>query len=278
MALVKLGRKAEAGADDRAALLRDPENALTHANQGWALLEQGDHGKALEHFREALRIDPEIEWARAGDRRGPQGAAPPLPADAPLFPLDGEAEPAGAVGVILGFVFGRAILGALRRVNPRCWRPSRPAVGRSARLPVPDLDRRPALQPLAPAQPVRSLRASREQVTASNWVGLCALGFLLGDLVSDESGGSAFAPLTDLGMIYFGLLIHPTPATFTLAGLASDGDGRVCVVLAVMGLCGPAAPVLGPVVGEDTISHMQSMFLIGIILSTWIGAFGAQGR
>ena len=39
---------------------------LTHANQGWALLHRGNYQRALEHFREALRIDPELDWARAG--------------------------------------------------------------------------------------------------------------------------------------------------------------------------------------------------------------------
>lgn len=66
IALVKLGRKAEAGATIDAALARNPDNAITHANQGWTLLQRGDHKKALEHFREALRLDPENEWARHG--------------------------------------------------------------------------------------------------------------------------------------------------------------------------------------------------------------------
>lgn len=66
VALVQLGRKAEAGQTIGAALARDPHNAVTHANQGWALLHQGQHRQALEHFREALRLDPELDWARAG--------------------------------------------------------------------------------------------------------------------------------------------------------------------------------------------------------------------
>ncbi|HSU69258.1 MAG TPA: tetratricopeptide repeat protein [Tepidisphaeraceae bacterium] len=66
MALVQLGRKAEAGAQIGASLARDPHNAVTHANQGWALLHQGQHKQALEHFREALRLDPEMDWARNG--------------------------------------------------------------------------------------------------------------------------------------------------------------------------------------------------------------------
>ena len=66
MALVKLGRKAEAGVTIDAALAKNPDNSITHANQGWTLLEKGDPKKALEHFREALRLDPENEWARRG--------------------------------------------------------------------------------------------------------------------------------------------------------------------------------------------------------------------
>jgi hypothetical protein len=48
------------------ALAREPENTLSHANQGWALLHGGDHRQALTHFREALRLDPMQDWARAG--------------------------------------------------------------------------------------------------------------------------------------------------------------------------------------------------------------------
>ncbi len=66
MALVKLGRKEEAGIALQGALAKDPENALSHANQGWALLHAARHKDALGHFREALRLNPDMEWARLG--------------------------------------------------------------------------------------------------------------------------------------------------------------------------------------------------------------------
>jgi tetratricopeptide (TPR) repeat protein len=66
IALVNLGRREEASQTIGGALQRNPHNATTHANQGWALLHSGDHKAALEHFREALRINPESQWARAG--------------------------------------------------------------------------------------------------------------------------------------------------------------------------------------------------------------------
>ncbi|MDX1947089.1 MAG: tetratricopeptide repeat protein [Pirellulaceae bacterium] len=65
-ALVKLGDRAAAAQTLGEALARRPDDALSHANQGWTLLHQGDPYKALEHFREALRLDPELEFARAG--------------------------------------------------------------------------------------------------------------------------------------------------------------------------------------------------------------------
>jgi hypothetical protein len=49
-----------------ATLAREPENALNHANQGWLLLCSGHHQRAMEHLREALRLNPTLEWARTG--------------------------------------------------------------------------------------------------------------------------------------------------------------------------------------------------------------------
>lgn len=47
-------------------LARNPEDALTHANAGWAALERGDREAAHRHFREALRLQPNMELARRG--------------------------------------------------------------------------------------------------------------------------------------------------------------------------------------------------------------------
>lgn len=66
IALNKLGRKSEARTELEATLAKAPENALTHASQGWAVLEDGNHKEALVHFREALRLNPESDWAKEG--------------------------------------------------------------------------------------------------------------------------------------------------------------------------------------------------------------------
>src|SRR5690349_19950882 len=66
MALVKLGRSDAAGQTIVGALHRNPDNAITHANQGWTLLHGGQPKQAMLHFREALRLDPTNSWAKAG--------------------------------------------------------------------------------------------------------------------------------------------------------------------------------------------------------------------
>jgi len=66
MALIKLNRKQEAIWTTEGTLQSHPNDALTHANQGWAYLHQKNYRQAMEHFREALRINPNLEWARQG--------------------------------------------------------------------------------------------------------------------------------------------------------------------------------------------------------------------
>jgi hypothetical protein len=66
MALVKLNRHEEARQTIGQALQRNPENEQTHANLGWTYLHKGQHQKALEHFSEALRLDPNYDYARHG--------------------------------------------------------------------------------------------------------------------------------------------------------------------------------------------------------------------
>ncbi len=66
MSLVKLNRASEAYETIEFALRREPENSHSHANFGWTMLESGQYNRAFEHFKEALRLDPNNEYARTG--------------------------------------------------------------------------------------------------------------------------------------------------------------------------------------------------------------------
>lgn len=64
--LRKLGNRDEASDAIQSALAKSPEDATSHANLGWLALENSDPRKAIEHFSEALRLEPNNEWARQG--------------------------------------------------------------------------------------------------------------------------------------------------------------------------------------------------------------------
>lgn len=65
-ALIRLKNKEEAYETIREALQVDPEDDFTHTNVGWIYLENGKHKDARQHFREALRINPNNKRAKQG--------------------------------------------------------------------------------------------------------------------------------------------------------------------------------------------------------------------
>lgn len=65
-ALRQMGRGEVSEAELHGALRLAPEDATTHANLGWNHLRSGNRDEAMRHFREALRLDPELDWARHG--------------------------------------------------------------------------------------------------------------------------------------------------------------------------------------------------------------------
>ncbi|MCC9607097.1 tetratricopeptide repeat protein [Blastopirellula sp. JC732] len=60
------GKTGDANESLRTAMERDPDNPYSHANLGWSLLQQGNREEAIQHFGEALRLEPGLEMAQAG--------------------------------------------------------------------------------------------------------------------------------------------------------------------------------------------------------------------
>ncbi len=64
--LTKLNRKEEAEETVEHILYDNAEDDYAHANVGWVALESGNTQKALHHFRQALQINPNMQYAREG--------------------------------------------------------------------------------------------------------------------------------------------------------------------------------------------------------------------
>jgi tetratricopeptide (TPR) repeat protein len=119
LALVKLGREEEAGATIAQTLATDPDNPITHANQGWAYLEQSEPDKALEHFREALRLDPNSEWARAGVVEALKARNVFYRLMLRYFLWMSKFSSAAQWGIVLLIFFGQRALRGLAKADPR---------------------------------------------------------------------------------------------------------------------------------------------------------------
>lgn len=65
-ALFRLKNNEEAYETIKEALSINPEDDFTHTNVGWHYLEKGKHKTARQHFREALRINPNNSRAKQG--------------------------------------------------------------------------------------------------------------------------------------------------------------------------------------------------------------------
>jgi tetratricopeptide (TPR) repeat protein len=61
--LARLGKMEEAIGYYEKALKIDRDNAVTHNNLGLALTDAGRDREAMEHFQEALKINPNYEDA-----------------------------------------------------------------------------------------------------------------------------------------------------------------------------------------------------------------------
>lgn len=118
IALVKLGRKAEAGQSIEVMLSRNPDDAVTHANQGWTMLHQHQPLEAMKHFREALRLEPNLEWARLGIIEAMKARFFVYRWLLTWFLWLSKFPPNVQLGLMLGLVFGRSVLSSLLQMVP----------------------------------------------------------------------------------------------------------------------------------------------------------------
>ena len=209
MALVKLGRRAEAGATMDAALSKNPESALTHANQGWTLLERGEPKQALEHFREALRLDAENEWARRGIVEALKARNVIYAVMLKYFFWMSRFSRRGQWAIILGGYIGNRALGVLAKANPVLAPWILPLQILYICFALMTWMAYPFFNLLLRLNRFGRLALSREQTIASNWFGSCLLLSLLG-LTGCFLLGFNAPWLT--GALVFGLLLLPVTA------------------------------------------------------------------
>lgn len=228
MALTSLGRKGEAEHSIATALARDPDNAVTHANQGWALLHVGDPRSALEHFREALRLDPTSDWARAGIIEALKAHNPIYALMLRYFLWMSRLSRGAQWGIILGGYFLSRMLAGVAHTTPALAPWVLPLRILYVAFALMTWLAYPLFNLLLRLNRFGRLALTREQVVESNWVGLC-LGLALVSLAGCVAQGFQSPWLVSLAV--FGLLLMP------LSGLFRCSEGwprRTMLILTVI--------------------------------------------
>jgi tetratricopeptide (TPR) repeat protein len=283
IALVKLGRREEAGATIDAALRKAPENSVTHANQGWTLLEKGESKKALEHFKESLRLNPENEWARQGIVEALKARHFIYAVMLKYFLWMSRLSRQAQWGVLIGAYLGNRFLSLMGNAKPE-WRPwFLPIQITYLCFMLMTWIASPLFNLLLRLNRFGRMALSREQIVASNWIGLAlliALLSLVGALLLPTK-----LPLLLVALV-FGSLLLPISGTFNCAeGWPRNIMALFTGAMATAGIAGVVAFGVGEINSGTDRSLLKdgAMVLIGICvigaaLSSWVSNFLAMQR
>jgi len=231
MALLRLGRRGEAGAALDDALARDPDDAFTHANRGWVLLHEGDHKRARDHFREALRLDPQLEYARAGMAESLKAGNWLYRQLLGYFLWLSRLSPSARWGVVIGLLVLQRVVATTAEQNPG-WRPVlEPLLIAYVAFVLTTWTAGPLSNLLLRLHPFGRHALSRAERRASNWVG----GFVAVALVG--VGWGLFAPSPYdwpgwLSALAFMVLLLPLSGVFA----CQPGWPRLVMVLVTAGM------------------------------------------
>jgi tetratricopeptide (TPR) repeat protein len=259
IALNKVGRRQDAQGAIDTALRREPDNAMTHANQGWALLERGENERALEHFREALRLKPELEWAR-------EGIITALKARHRIYrlilnyffwmsKLSSRVQWALIIGGYLGYRFMLSYAKSHPSAAPWIW----PVLGLYLLFVLLSWSADPIFNLLLRLSRFGRLALTRDEIVASNWVGaaLCAA------LVSLVTWFILRSQPVQFTALFFGFMVIAISASFR----CSQPRGRrqlrnFTIVLAAIGGLGLVMLYTGLSFGN----FLMILFFVGFLL------------
>jgi tetratricopeptide (TPR) repeat protein len=269
MALVKLGRRGEAGAAIDAALERDPLDAVTHANQGWALLHANEPRKAMEHFREALRLQPDMEWARAGIVEALKAHNPIYRVMLAYFLWMSRLRGRAQWAIIIGGYVGYRLLFSAGRANPQWGWVIWPVVVVYIIFALLTWMADPLFNLLLRLDRFGRYALSRRQIAASNVTG--------GVLLAAVAAGIAFLATAQAALLLLAiglvLLLLPVSGAFKAPkgwpqGVLGAYAGGLALVLLAIVL--DAFDARGTNLMSESAMDLLNVYVWGVVLYPWV--------
>lgn len=242
-----------AGESARDSIAQDPEDATGHTQLGYVALRQNDLKTAQMHFSEALRLNPESEPAKAGLLTVLKGRRWLFRRFLSYSNWMQSKGPGVRWIIILGAMFLARGIGGVVALLYFLFVYFTWTIDSLTNL-------------LLRLDPVGRVLLSKDEQRASSVVGA-----LLGLALLSVLLGFWIRPLW-LAATVFGLLVLPVSGAFASEGTMRRVMTVVSVILAMVGLTGVALSFTG----VDEASAPMGLFLLGTVLSTWIGGAAAN--
>jgi hypothetical protein len=268
LVLRQLGRTRETEAFAAESLARSPENPFMHAAQGWNLLEHGETRRAAEHFREALRLDPDLEYARLGLLEAMKSRFAPYRWIV-LYSLWTSRMTTGQnVAFMVGLVLAMKFIGKLGAQSPAMAMIALPLIGLYLVFVYITWTAGPLSNVLLQLHPLGRHALTSEERWASTFAGI-ALGLAITALLAMPLLGLSLS-LTAAGVLATAVI--PISATYALEGGRRIAMGAFCIALVTIGIVAilvESGAISGPIqAGNPWIGY----YLIGLLACTWITA------
>jgi tetratricopeptide (TPR) repeat protein len=263
MALSQLGRQDEAIAAVDSALARDPDNEFAHANKGWALLHERKPKLALEHFREALRLDPNYESAQLGIVEALKAHNVVYRWMLTYFLWMSRLDNRTRWIVILGGYFGAKFLRNVARNTPSLELWIMPILVVYFIFVWLTWFAIPLFNLLLRFNKYGRHALSREQRISSNWFAGCCLVFALGAIwtLGTNSATGALVAIYGVGMAM------PLVTLYALSpGWPRKWMSLLALAMAIVG----ASAIVASAVDSDIVQTLGMAFLFGFIATPWV--------
>lgn len=239
-------------------LARGPENALSHTVQGWNYLESNRPREALESFRTALRLDPDLDYAKRGMVEALKARNWLYRILLQYFLWMGRLSGRAQWGVVLGLYFGSRLLLAAAKSYPALEPFVLPIIVLYVIFCVLTWIAQPMFNLILRLNRFGRYALSKQQIVASNWFG----GFLAAAVVFAVVGlGCGFWPATALA-IWFGLMLQPLALSMQAPTKRRPWFLAAAALLGCIGLAGLL------LVGLESPSARN---ILGIFVFGWVG-------
>ncbi|MDF3056695.1 MAG: hypothetical protein K0R17_910 [Rariglobus sp.] len=257
MSLVRLGRNSEATDTVDYALERAPESAFSHANQGWNCLHRNDPRRAQDHFREALRLQPDLEYARQGMLESLKARNPVYRGMLAYFLWMGRLSTKLQWAFVIVTFFGVRAVRGLADSQPQLGWVLVPLLVLFYLFIYLSWTAGPMFNLLLRLNPFGRLVLSRDERVASNWFGTVFI-LALGTAIAWPLGGGVVAMLL---AIMLAMLSVCVAAVFGKQGRSRAILATATGVLALLGLGSFALGLLG----HEKALAMLPLFFFGFL-------------